>query len=93
MTRVKQTRGERACRDRNVATQQTIRFRLSLAAEDFLRYYQGQIRQIQVTSEDGRTVRFPASALRPYLTHSGIHGRFEIHFDEHNRLAGLTVIE
>ena len=73
--------------------QQAIRFRLSLSAEEFLRYYQGQVRQIQVISEGGRTIRFPAAALRPYLTHSGIHGRFEIRFDDNNKFTDMAMIE
>jgi hypothetical protein len=66
-----------------------IRFELSIAPDRFLAYYNGEIRQVQVTSLDGEIVRFPAHALRPFLQHNGISGLFEIAFDCRNRLVYL----
>lgn len=36
-------------------------------------------------SLDGRTVRFPASRLRPFMTTTGIQGRFTISFDDQHK--------
>ncbi len=41
-------------------------------------------------AEDGRTLRFPAEQLRPFVDHSGVHGRFRIEFDNNNKLINLT---
>ncbi|MEW7977639.1 MAG: DUF2835 domain-containing protein [Candidatus Sedimenticola endophacoides] len=68
---------------------QRMRFRLAISAERYLRYYRGRARSVQAVLEDGRQVRFPASALRPFVTHEGIHGCFELTLDERNRLLGL----
>jgi hypothetical protein len=66
-----------------------LRFRLSITADTFEAYYRGRVRQVQVRSSDGTLVRFPASALRPFLTHAGIDGEFELTFDQNRRLIAL----
>ena len=68
------------------AAAQSIRFRLAISAEKYLAYYQGRAQDIVARSEDSRKLRFPASAIRKFLTHEGIFGTFEIQFDEHNKL-------
>ncbi len=57
-----------------------------------LRYYRGKAACVSVVAEDGRRVRFPAENLRPFVTREGIHGRFALRFDEHNRLQGMDRI-
>lgn len=51
-------------------------FSIHVTAYEFLPYYQGRVTDIVVTSEQGQRVQFPAMHLRPYLTSSGISGRF-----------------
>ena len=36
---------------------------------------------------DGCLLRFPVSALRPFVTREGVHGRFRIRCDAAQRLA------
>lgn len=69
-----------------------IRFHLALPAEKYLAYYQGKARDIVVRSEDNRNIKFPASAIRNFLTHDGIFGLFEIQFDENNKLIRIKQI-
>lgn len=69
-----------------------IRFHLSLSKEKYLAYYQGRARNVLVRSEDNRNIEFPASAIRRFLTHDGIYGLFEIHFDENNKLIDINQI-
>ena len=64
----------------------SLRFRLAVSAEDYLPYYAGKLRDIIVRAEDNRRIRFPASAIRGFLTMDGIHGQFEIQFDGSNKL-------
>ena len=66
-----------------------IRFSLNISSDDYLRYYRGSAHSVVVTSEDGRKVRFPASNLRPFVTHEGVRGRFELLLDEESRLLEL----
>ena len=69
---------------------QAIGFRLHLSSEQYKAYYQGQVQFIQVQSFDGRKIRFPANAVRQYLTMDGIHGELEIQFDQNNKLIGVV---
>tara|TARA_B100001109_G_scaffold193573_1_gene160164 strand:+ start:63898 stop:64119 length:222 start_codon:yes stop_codon:yes gene_type:complete len=53
---------------------------LSISADDYLRYYSGQIKQVQAITIDGRSARFPASVLQKVVDHRGVYGRFRIEF-------------
>ena len=70
-----------------------IRFQLQLSHEEFLHYYRGQANAILVRAEDGRRLQIPANRFRPFITHDGLHGRFEIELDEHNKLLGICRID
>ncbi|WP_029911511.1 DUF2835 family protein [Pelobacter seleniigenes] len=64
-------------------------FRLRLSQSQYLRYYQGQTSSIQVTTECGKKLRFPASRLRPFLTKNGIEGRFVLTIGQDNRFVNM----
>ncbi len=67
----------------------SMRFSLNISAEQYERYYQGSARSVIVTTEDGRTLKFPANALQKFVTHDGIRGRFEIIYDDRNKLSSV----
>ncbi|MBL1142698.1 MAG: DUF2835 domain-containing protein [Proteobacteria bacterium] len=69
-----------------------LRFKLSLSTETYLAYYKGKANSIQVRSLDNKKIRFPANAIRNFLTHDGVHGLFEIQFDECNKLVEIEKI-
>ena len=71
---------------------QEIRFRLNLTAAQFLAFYQGAAREVVTQALDGRTVRFPASVLRPYVLHNGVRGVFALRYDDTNKFSGLVRI-
>ena len=63
--------------------------RLSIPADRMLAYYRNDAEQVLATAIDGRTVQFPAATLRPFVTHAGVNGLFEIAFDENSRLIAM----
>lgn len=67
-------------------------FTLSISPDEYLRYYQGAARNVVAHASDGRTVRFPARELRAYVTRDGVHGRFRLRCDRHNRLVSFERI-
>lgn len=71
----------------------SIRVRLAISAEEFLAYYQGSAKAVVARSDDNKVIRFPASAIRKFVTHDGIHGSFEISFDENHKLIAIKPIE
>ena len=71
----------------------SIRFRLAIPAEQYLPYYRGEVKDVQVHALNNQKVRFPASASQILLTHDGIHGLFEIRFDESRRLIGVERVK
>lgn len=69
-----------------------IRFRLSLSAEAYLRYYRGQARDIVTRSLDGRTVRFAARHLQRFVSHDGVHGTFVLRYQPGGRFHSIERI-
>ncbi len=69
---------------------QKILFNLNISAEKLLVYYQGSAKYVAVQSEDGRSVQFPVSELQPFVSHSGVKGRFEIQFTDEFKFLSLT---
>ncbi|QRY78651.1 DUF2835 domain-containing protein [Pseudomonas sp. PDNC002] len=62
---------------------------ISLPTHRLQALYRGQANRIQVVSRDGRQVNLPAHHLRPFITHTGVQGSFELEFDESGRLLAL----
>ena len=71
----------------------SIRFRLAISAEEYLAYYQGNAQVVVARSDDNKTIRFPASAIRKFVTRDGVFGSFEITFDENNKLIAIRPID
>lgn len=57
-----------------------IHVSLAIASEELLRWYAGGAQDIAAQTIDGRSVRFPAEVVRPFVTHQGVFGLFEISF-------------
>ena len=69
---------------------QKMRFYLDISAQQYLSYYNGSAKFINVQTDYGRTLKFPASELQKFVTRSGIQGRFEIEFNEQYKLVSLS---
>jgi hypothetical protein len=69
---------------------QTFIFSLNITADKYKAYYQGQIQAIQVQSHDGRSIRFPANAIRQFVTADGVRGEFVMQVDANNKLIGIS---
>ena len=65
---------------------------LNIPAHEYLRYYQGRASIVHTVSISGLTVEFPADKLRPFVAHDGVHGMFEIIFNEENRFIAMNRI-
>ena len=69
-----------------------FQFSLNISPDEYLAYYKGAAKYIQTTTASGETIKFPASSLKKYLTHNGIHGHFEIEIDKNNKLLNIYKI-
>lgn len=67
-------------------------FTLYLNYEECMGYYQGAIQFVQVTSDDGKRIRFPASRIRPFISSLGIRGRFRLRLSDTNQFISLEKI-
>ncbi len=70
-----------------------FRFFIQLSDHEYLNYYAGGAINVHVKTEDGLRIQFPASALKPWITHNGIHGYFMIKFDENHKLIELIKLK
>jgi hypothetical protein len=65
-------------------------FSLKISRQEYLRYYAGDAKIVQVRSIHGLLLQFPASALKKHVTHQGINGHFVIKFDDNNKLIAVN---
>ncbi|WP_119394566.1 DUF2835 family protein [Salinibius halmophilus] len=56
----------------------------------WLATYRGQVNKVFAYTDDGKSVQFPTKLLTPFVTHSGIHGRFRIYFDRQGRFQTIV---
>lgn len=66
---------------------------MRISREDYLAVYQGQVKDVVATAQDGRIVRFPAAILKGMVGHEGVYGTFKIHFDADNKFDGISRIK
>jgi hypothetical protein len=66
---------------------------LNISADAYQRMYSGDARNVVAHDREGRKIQFPASSLRPFVTHNGISGTFIIRVDQHNKLIGIRSME
>jgi hypothetical protein len=69
------------------------RFRLHISSDDYLRFYQARSRFVQAQTLEGQQIKFPAEHLRPYVTHGGISGIFELESTDQGKFIGLRRID
>lgn len=62
---------------------------ICLPADRLQAVYRGQANRVLVVSRDGRRINLPAHHLRRFMTHSGVHGSFELEFDDAGQLLAL----
>ncbi len=72
---------------------QTVTVRLMISPERFQAYYQGAVEYVVAPSIDGRTIQFPARVLRPFVSHQGIQGTFEITFDANLKFHSIRLAQ
>lgn len=74
----------------NVAS---VRIALDIPAERYVTHYAGNAHSVYTTTEGGLSVQFPATVLRKFVTHDGVRGVFDLHFDRENKLTSITRVE
>jgi len=62
---------------------------LNIEAIAYQKMYLGEVQQVIALDIEGRTIQFPATLLRPFVTREGIEGVFIIQVDENNRLIDI----
>ncbi|MFB9885888.1 DUF2835 family protein [Balneatrix alpica] len=68
------------------------RFYVGLSYDDFMLIYRGQARAVVVQTESGLSLRIPAERFRPFVSHSGIQGWFELEADEQHRFVAMRAL-
>ena len=71
---------------------QSYVFTLELSAEECEAIYAGTFKQLQVTSDCGKRVRFNAFKIRPFVSRLGVRGRFKITLNEQHEFVRLEQI-
>ena len=67
-------------------------FTAYFSADEYLNYYSGAAKAIQVTSHCGKIIQFPADKMREFVLKDGIHGSFVIQLNENNNFLSIRRI-
>jgi len=67
-------------------------FGIAISSQEYLNYYRGSINKVIATCSAGKTVQFPAGLLTPFVTTSGIRGRFVLTREDGGKGAELKRI-
>jgi len=65
-------------------------FTVHFSTEEYLQYYEGVAKAIQVQSACGKIIRFPADKMREFVLADGIHGTFKIRLDNNNKFLSMV---
>ncbi len=67
-------------------------FWLDLNYEECEQVYLGHVKSIQVTADNGKSIRLSATKFRPFITRIGIRGRFKLQLTKKNKFIKLEKI-
>ncbi|WP_275287424.1 DUF2835 domain-containing protein [Halomonas elongata] len=67
----------------------TIDVIIELSPDACLAHYEGRAGVVHTRSLDGRSVQFPAEALRRVVTRDGVHGVFRLYVSPEGRFEGI----
>jgi hypothetical protein len=62
---------------------------LDLSAEKILAYYEGRVKYVIAHDTQGARIQFPVEVLRPFVTNSGVRGKFSLFVDEKNKFVDI----
>ena len=68
-------------------------FHLDVSRDEMLAYYSGHGSRVVVQSDTGLWIQFPASRLRAFVNHDGVHGRFRLYYDELGHIERLEKLQ
>ncbi len=72
---------------------QEVMVQLRISADEYLKLYRGQATAVNTRAVDGRSVRFPAKILTPYVTRRGVHGVFIISFSDAGKFQDIRQLQ
>lgn len=62
---------------------------VNLSTKQYEEMYRGSKKYVVVNSLDGRTVRLPLLIFQKFISYDGLHGIFDVEFDENNKLINI----
>lgn len=66
---------------------------LNISVHELIQYYEGVFDSVVATTTDGRWIKFPANILRSVVQNDGVHGTFELVFNEHFKFVSIRRID
>jgi hypothetical protein len=64
-------------------------FTAHFSAAEYLQYYEGIAKAIQVKSKCGKIIQFPADKMREFVLREGVQGTFIIRLDNNNKFLSI----
>ena len=65
---------------------------LNIPPHQLVHYYERHVSTVKARTTSGRTIRFPTNILRSVVQPDGVHGIFELVFDENRKFVSIKRI-
>ena len=66
---------------------------INLSRDQLLLAYQGVAKSVNVRARSGERIKFPIDILRPFVTELGVHGVFEIQYDQAHKFVQIICVQ
>ena len=66
---------------------------ISLDSEQVLLFYKRQKERVRAVADDGTSISLPFDIIAQFVSHHGIHGRFEISYDSSGKFKGIKRVD
>ncbi len=70
----------------------SIQVTVNIPRWQYLLWYKGIAQDVSAVTDDGRSVRFPAAILSPFITHNGVNGTFIIEYTSKGKFSTIKKV-
>ncbi|WP_283104587.1 DUF2835 domain-containing protein [Shewanella olleyana] len=67
-------------------------FSMYISFKDFLPYYQGTVKNVEVKDVNGKILHINGKYFRPFVSSAGIHGQFVLRLESSGKFISLNKI-
>lgn len=76
-------------KNNRTASRRRYKVDISLSTDQLKAFYAGHVFQVSARDRSGVRLQFPLQSLRPFISHEGVSGTFQIDVTSDNKLKAI----